>query len=625
MGHCLKKYSFILLLIILIIAAFFRFWKLAEIPPGLYPDVAINGNDALEALKTGDFKLFYPENNGREGLFINIIALVFAIFGPSVWAIKMTAAVFGTLTVLGLYLLTRQLFKYLDSENPKAHIIDPKQIPNPNNQISNRFGIWNLGFGISSGEKIALFSALFLATSFWHVNFSRLGFRAIMVPFFLVWSFYFLFKGIHDTNTRIYTNDTNKKNKLFTIGYWVMAGIFFGLGFHTYIAFRVAPLILVPPLLIEIIRYWSIFKERILIFSSKWRALKESYIKDSWYRWDIFFVAIIIAALPMIIYYFQHPADFIGRAGQVSVFSSSSPLKTLAVSTIKTLGQFVVWGDGNWRHNISGSPEIFWPLIPFFIIGLFYSVRQIFKKNNYRRKNWPHLSAFWTLCVWWGAMLLPSIMTSEGLPHALRTIGAIPPSYIFTAVGFWLVMVKLKNQISKIKILNFTLRKATWLPRIFTLSFYILIFAFCIILVGAEYYRYFIYWGQNPEVKGSFTQKFVDEANYLNSLPQNVKKYVVVNENGVPVPYPDGIPMPAQTIMFLTGAKNPDVKITYLKTDDLLKEENCVCEQIAADSLTGSIVVLPMADDAKIFNHLKDEIPGGRVENQGEFSVFKIN
>jgi predicted membrane-bound mannosyltransferase len=59
------KKEIVFLLVILAIASFFRLWKLDSIPPGLYPDVAINGNDALDSLKTGTFKVFYPENNGR--------------------------------------------------------------------------------------------------------------------------------------------------------------------------------------------------------------------------------------------------------------------------------------------------------------------------------------------------------------------------------------------------------------------------------------------------------------------------------------------------------------------------------------------------------------------------------
>jgi len=49
----------------------------------------------------------------------------------------------------------------------------------------------------SYGEKIGLLSAFFLATSFWHINFSRIGFRAIMAPFFLIWAVYFLIKSFN--------------------------------------------------------------------------------------------------------------------------------------------------------------------------------------------------------------------------------------------------------------------------------------------------------------------------------------------------------------------------------------------------------------------------------------------
>jgi len=51
MGKKLKNLNFFYLSIILILAIFFRFWKLNEIPPGLYPDVAINGNEAFFSLK----------------------------------------------------------------------------------------------------------------------------------------------------------------------------------------------------------------------------------------------------------------------------------------------------------------------------------------------------------------------------------------------------------------------------------------------------------------------------------------------------------------------------------------------------------------------------------------------
>src|SRR3989344_3790498 len=102
----------ILILSVLIIASFLRLYNLTELPPGLYPDEAMNGNNAQEALDSGNFKVFYPENFGREGLFINIQALFIRQFGHYPWVLRLPSAIFGILTVLGLYLFTKELFSW---------------------------------------------------------------------------------------------------------------------------------------------------------------------------------------------------------------------------------------------------------------------------------------------------------------------------------------------------------------------------------------------------------------------------------------------------------------------------------------------------------------------------------
>jgi hypothetical protein len=76
----------------------------------------MNGNNALEALETHTFKTFYPENNGREGLFINIQAIFLKFLIPLAgqtepWMLRLPSAIFGILTVLGVYLLTKEIFK----------------------------------------------------------------------------------------------------------------------------------------------------------------------------------------------------------------------------------------------------------------------------------------------------------------------------------------------------------------------------------------------------------------------------------------------------------------------------------------------------------------------------------
>ena len=165
-------------------AAFLRLGNLSTVPPGLYPDEAMNGNNALESLAANEWKVFYPENNGREGLFINIQSFSVAMLGNEPWALRLPSAIFGILTVLGVYFLTKELFRDKILFSPK-----PPQASGHGSSESERAsrGQASASLGQRSGlrenEILALIVAFLLATSFWHINFSRIGFRAIMPRF----------------------------------------------------------------------------------------------------------------------------------------------------------------------------------------------------------------------------------------------------------------------------------------------------------------------------------------------------------------------------------------------------------------------------------------------------------
>jgi len=408
------KKQWIFLGIILLIAAFFRIWQIWQIPPGLYPDEAMNGMDALNQGP----QVFYQNNNGREGLFITIQWLFLKVFGPETWALRLVSAIIGILTVLGLYLLAKQLFN----------------------------------------KKVALFSSFLLAVSFWHINFSRIGFRAIMVPFCLVFFLYYFYR---------------KK--------YILAGLFFGLGFNTYLAWRF--MILALPFLL-----WKL-------------PIKKT---------ALFLLIAFIVCLPIGLYFLQNPAVFIGRAGGVSVFATENWLKALAASTVKTLASFNFIGDFNWRHNYASSPLLFWPVGILFLIGL--------AKAIYKR--------YYVLLILFGLMLLPAVLTYEALPHALRMIGVIPIVYLFAGIG-----------LDKLK-----------------LSMPVLLI-FLLVIAGAQYHKYFLDWGKRQEVKDAFSQDLVDIGNHLIGKSAFVK----INAGGVLV---DGIPMPAQTIKFITYQK---AEINYVQ------------------------------------------------------------
>ena len=486
MAFILKNRTFLLLLLVLAIASFFRLWQLNVIPPGLYPDVAINGNDALDSLKTappaGGFKLFYPENNGREGLMMWLIAFSFSIFGASVWSIKIVAAIIGIFTVLGLYLLTKELFN----------------------------------------KNIALLASFFLAVSFWHTNFSRIGFRAILVPFVLVFGFYFLFKGFR---TKSFLN-------------FLVSGIFFGLGFYTYTTYRL--IILLLPLIL--ICWWYFKKDKKLLAGTA-----------------VFLLTAFLVALPIGIYFLYHPQDFISRATGVSIFSQPNIILAFGKSLVTHLGMFNIFGDANWRHNFSGAPMLPWSLGIMFLTGIILSIKELVLSIRQKEHSKFMLHIF--LLSWFFAMLLPGVLTYEGIPHALRVIGVIPVVFIFAGLGGGKVYQLLSQNIKKKKLFIFA-------------SFF---FLFAVALSGFN--QYFIKWAGNPNVQGAFTENLAEIGYYLNSLPETVQKYVIINEGGVPVPFPDGLPMPAQTPIFIERTKFGEPRATYLLPEDLnkiRKDENTI-------------------------------------------------
>lgn len=477
----ISRKTYIILAVLVVLAALLlRSYHIGALPPGIYPDEAVNGVDAITANAAHVWKAFYENNNGREGLFMNLIALSFSLFGVSIASFKMWSILFGTLTVLGMTLLGEELF------------------------ASRRAGI---------------IAGFLTATSFWAINFSRIGFRAIMLPFVLVWSIFFLIRAI-------------QKKK--TIDY-ILAGIFFGLGVHTYIAFRIAPLILVVLLLAFII-------SRKRFFSTHWKEILA------------FLAAAAIVALPMLLDFYHHPDHFSGRTNQVSVFNPDVNQGHLLLTFGKSFGLsfagLTFFGDQNWRHNLPPWPELF-PIVGiFFLAGLFYFLYEFFFLLWRRIRAGERSERFILVALllsWFFVMLLPEAISFEGLPHALRSIGIMPAALllaVFSVEGVWkwAESGKLKQY-----------KKAIWTLLI-------------IAIVGSGIWsvkQYFIDWGGSKDVHGAFNQNYMNIANYLNGLPARTPKYVV--DNGPGIQMEDGLQTSMEVVKLFTYQKA--VNMAYLEPD----------------------------------------------------------
>jgi len=459
-----KIFSLILLLIIILGAFVVRFYNIDNAPSGIYPDEAENGFDALNALQNNDYKLFYTGNNGREGLFINLISLSVRFLNTSMLSLKLPSIIFGTLTVLGVYLLTKELFR------------------------SRRAGI---------------IAAFFTAFSFWSINFSRIAFRAVMLPTILTFSFYYLFCGIR--YNKIIYNIKNKKFWTTSIfkSYlcFAAAGLIFGIGLHTYISFRIAPFIL------------------LLSFIALW-ITKKHFWRDYWKQSLIFIFTAFVTMAPLLWDFYQHPEYFSSRSGSISIFSPEMNQGHIIKTFFRSLGLSLVkynfWGDQNWRHNYPPYP-ILNPILGFtFLIGLVYLIIKWFHLLFLRIKHKIRDRKFYVytfILAWFFTMLAPEFLTAEGLPHALRSIGTLPVTFIIATVPFlWLLGKR---------------DKFGYGFKFFVNSFLIITIPFIGIF---EIIKYHYFWTNNVNQYISFDRYLKEISDYSNTLPKDTEKYIIADQ-----------------------------------------------------------------------------------------------
>ncbi len=429
--------------IIVLLAIVLRVYNINNAPSGIYPDEANNGTNAYDAQLNNNYQWFYPDNNGREGLYINLMAVGFKFFGVSIFTIKLPSIIMGVLTVIGVYLLSRELF--------------------------------------ISKPRLALIASYLTTVSFWAVNFSRTVFRAIMMLPVLTFSFYFIFRGIR----------TNK--------WWnfALAGFIFGLGFHTYIAFRIAPILLIVLFILLLLQ------QGFAILKKHWKNLL------------IFILFAFISAAPILYTFHTHPEFLNSRTADVSVFANAQDglMPTLTKTITTSVLKFNFYGDQNWRHGYPPQPTLEFFVGIMFVGGIIlsiiiffnYLIRRFIGKVHNRK-----LVTHGLLLAWFVSFLAPEFLTTEGLPHALRSIGTLPVVYIFAAFFINFIIERSKK-----------LSRELYIVTLFFIITLLIISGFCNIL------KYHKYWTTSPHQAQSFNKDLTDIAKYIKILPQNSNKYVI--------------------------------------------------------------------------------------------------
>jgi hypothetical protein len=361
--------------IIILAATFLRFWQLPALPPGLNFDEAGNGAAALDILR-GAPQVWWTIGGGKEPLWPYVIALSTALLGAIPLALRFPAALVGVLTVAAVYPLLRAMFRG------------------------------------QAGRAVGLLTVALLALSGWHLHFSRLGFRAILLPLLSTLAFYFFWRWF------------TGRAAFRTAG--TLSALFLALSMYAYLAGRLLPGVVI----LFVVAYWLLRR-----FGGR-RSILPPLPLAGLVRLALL---LLLFLLPLIVHFIIYPADFVARADTVSIFNpawNQGDLVGTAAQTIAlTLGTFVgLTGDTNPLVNLPGQPAFPLWLGLFWLIGIGLSLQR-----TVSRQSSPHL---FLLC-WAAVMLLPAILAPEGAPHHLRLIGAMVPVYVLAAVGILAVTERL--------------------------------------------------------------------------------------------------------------------------------------------------------------------------------------
>jgi 4-amino-4-deoxy-L-arabinose transferase-like glycosyltransferase len=376
--------------LIVLIGAALRLWQIGALPPGLYRDEAFYGLDALNVL-AGQFALYFAANNGREGLFMYLLAPAIALFGRTPEALRITSAVVGSLTILAIYFAGRNLFSH----------------------------------------RIGVLAAAILAINFWHLAISRVAFRAITLPLLLCVLMALIFAALR-------TNQMKPR-----LIYAALAGAAFGLTFYTYTSAQMTlPLV-------------ALFGISLFIGLRRELFARQSDEAQHRRRLSIiaFAASAFVVLLPLLLWLTQHHGLYFNRAGQVSILNpdinNGDFWGTLLGNIVKSFGMFISQGDRIWRHNLSLRPAFDGWLIPAFLIGigvcLWRWVRSWESRLGSEILGVETNVAPQFLLLWLGVFLIPTIL-AEDTPHYLRAIGALPAACILAAIGLESVLAWLSRR-----------------------------------------------------------------------------------------------------------------------------------------------------------------------------------
>jgi 4-amino-4-deoxy-L-arabinose transferase-like glycosyltransferase len=172
------RWEWLALAAIVLLGTVLRLYRLDAIPAEKWGDLGFHYGD-VRSIWQGDYQIYFPLwGGGREPIYFYLLAILTYFFGFSSLATKFLSAMIGVGTLVAVFLWGREMY----------------------------------------GRQVALFAALLLAISKWHIILSRSSFRASLLPLATCLVGYLLVRALRTRRTLD----------------WAWTGLFLGLAFYTY-------------------------------------------------------------------------------------------------------------------------------------------------------------------------------------------------------------------------------------------------------------------------------------------------------------------------------------------------------------------------------------------------------
>ena len=433
------------LIFVVSIAAFLRFYRLNELPPGMWFDEAWSTVAARDTTAQGVFSPYFAANFGGMHpaiVYLTRFANLFTSGHPL--TIRYTLAGVGTLTVLLSFFSYRAIFslKIKDSRTCPELAEGLKIDASEESSIVNH-----------QSSILALLGAFILAITFPFFLFTRMGFESSLVAPASLVVFWCLAVALRKEMAQWY----------------LLTGAVLGLSLYSFDTARFLPFAVS-------LAYWGV----VLLHRRK-EGFRRHLLNFVWLT-----LAAFVIFVPLGTYFIQNWGQFTERAGittynTLGPGAASVPLSLLN-NAWRTLGGLSLpgFGDVIARHNLPGHP-----VFDVFLSILFWlGVSVLIWKWPVRQAQGRPFSIIFI--SWAGVMLLPVILT-DGAPTYTRIFGAIPALAGIAALSF-----SIPDAVKRLT--NYDLR----------LPIYGVLGVFLLLSLGVTTYDYFVLWAVEPALFDQF-------------------------------------------------------------------------------------------------------------------------